>query len=67
MSLAGPAPRLSPTEHAAIFDAARRRAAELRAEAEQAFWSALGRALRRLLSRPRHARAARRAPCVHGA
>jgi hypothetical protein len=36
--------RLSPLEHAALFDAARRRALEARREAIDEFWTALGRA-----------------------
>ncbi len=54
--------------HAALVDAAKRRAHELRAEAEQAFWSAVGRALRRLfLIHPGRPTTATRPPCAHGA
>ena len=38
---------LSPTRQAALMDDARRRAIEARREAMRAFWSTLGRALRR--------------------
>lgn len=38
---------LSPTRQAALMDDARRRAIEVRREAMHAFWSTLGRALRR--------------------
>jgi hypothetical protein len=38
---------LSPARQAALMDDARRRAIEARREAMRAFWSALGRALRR--------------------
>lgn len=38
---------MSPESNAALYDAARRRAHALRAEAVAAFWTAAGRALRR--------------------
>lgn len=53
--------------HATLVDEAKRRAIALRAEAEQAFWSAIGRALRRLFTRPGRLNRATRTPCAHGA
>jgi hypothetical protein len=47
---------LTPLEYAALIDSAKLRATELRREAIQAFWSAVGRALRsawRAMQRPR--------------
>lgn len=46
---------LSPTRQAALMEDARRRAIEARREAMRAFWSALGRALRRGRQSLRHA------------
>ncbi len=42
---------LRPQDHAALADAARHRAQQLRTEAEQAFFTAIARSLRRLARR----------------
>ena len=43
--------RLSPLEYAAVIDAAKARALELRREAIREFWSAVARAVRRAVQR----------------
>jgi hypothetical protein len=57
---------MSPESNAALYDAARRRAHTLRAEAIAAFWSAAGRLLRRawraVHTSPAHGMLVRREP-----
>lgn len=50
-----PPHRGSPEEYAALFDAAKRRATELRREAIRAFWARLAGAGRHAWQRVRHA------------
>jgi hypothetical protein len=51
MNQQAPLQLLRPHDHAAVADAARRRAHQLRAEAEQAFFTAIARSLRRIARR----------------